>query len=179
MISPTAWSIDGQIKTDVNPVSFSVLGRNTSGWYCDQMSTLWLRLRPDFQIMWCAEDLQHFRSFCFWAIYLNHHLLSFLEPTSQSVELQWVSQADDDWSVYSEYFNSQFHIAHHSKQLINHMTCITHLWFVMFTVLLICTFRWGSGSRPQLWLECPCRTLGKLRRGCCDASASIEGTASS
>lgn len=43
-----------------------------------------------------------------------NYLLSVVDAMSNSVELQWVSQpdVDDEWSGFSEYFSSRFHITH-------------------------------------------------------------------
>lgn len=50
--------------------------------------------------------------------------------------------------------------------------------FSLFTLLLLCVYCSQDGtSRPQLWLVRPGRTLGKLRRACCDGGASSEARA--
>lgn len=59
---------------------------------------------------------------------------------------------------------------------MNNLTCL-YFESVITILLMWIIFRWDGNSRPQLWLECPSRALGKLWRGCRDTSTSAEGTA--
>lgn len=116
MLSPAAW---GGMKTDLNPVSYSVLGRNTTGWYCDYLPALFPSPKPDPTPRMCKSQLPvsslalMTNSFFPLPPSLNH-LLSVVDPIANSMDLQWVNPpvVDDDWSGVSEYFRDPFHKAH-------------------------------------------------------------------
>ena len=95
-------------------------------------------------------------------------LLSFLDPVSKSVELQWASQpdVDDEWSGASKCFSNPPHTPHPPKQLLlvqKERDCIKE-FSVSNSVLLNQIFQMGRQQRTPALTGMPPQSTGETMK---------------